>query len=186
MSIEVTKKRFTVDEYYQMAKAGILGPGDRVELIEGEIIEMSPIGDRHATRVLRAIDFLSRAFAGRALVNVQNPLQLSDYTEPQPDLVVLKLRADYYSSKKIRAEDALLVIEVSDTTIRYDRNIKLPLYAAAGIPEVWIEDLESGQLLVYRNPVNKIYSTRLNFRRGESISLLAFPDITFIVEDLLG
>src|SRR5437016_10007262 len=152
MQVEVTKKLFTVDEYYRLAAAGILGPEDRVELIDGEIIQMSPIGDRHAGNVNRGTRLFVAAFAARAVVSVQNPLQLDNYTEPEPDIVVLRPRADDYMSKKARAEDALLVLEVCDTTLRYDRNIKLPRYAAAGIPEVWIEDLAGDELLVYREP----------------------------------
>src|SRR5215471_15727931 len=161
MQTEVTKKLFTVDEYYRMAAAGILGPEDRVELIDGEIIEMSPIGDRHAGQVVRAIRLFTTALAGRALINVQNPLLLDNYNEPQPDLVVLKPRPDDYIYKKVCAEDALLVIEVSDTTFRYDRNVKIPKFAAAGIREVWIENLKGDELLVCRDPAGNAYNTTL-------------------------
>jgi hypothetical protein len=113
MSIDVAKKLFTVDEYYQMAEAGILGPEDRVELIDGEIIQMSPIGFRHAGCVSRAHRLCVTSFGARAVVSSQNPLQLTNYTEPEPDLAVLKPRADDYTSKKVMADDALLVVEVS-------------------------------------------------------------------------
>jgi len=186
MQIEVTKKLFTVDEYYQMARAGILGPEDRVELIDGEIIQMSPIGDRHAGSVNRGTRLFIEAFSNRAVVSVQNPLQLNNYTEPEPDIVVLKPRADDYMSKKVRAEDALLVVEVSDKTLQYDRNVKVPRYAAAGVSEVWIENLEAGELLVYRDTAGKAYMDCRTLRRGDSVSPLAFPDITFKVEALLG
>jgi len=186
MQVEVTKKLFTVDEYYRMAATGILGPEDRVELIEGEIIQMSPIGDRHAGNVNRATELFVTSFKGRAVVSVQNPIQLSDYTEPEPDVVLLKPRTDHYSSKKVWAGDALLVVEVSDTTLRYDRNVKLPLYAAAGVPEVWIENLRADELLVYRNPTGKAYSESLVLHRGDSVSPVAFPDVTFEVDALLG
>jgi len=152
MEVEVSKKLFTVDEYYRMAEAGILTPEDRVELIDGEIIEMCPIGNRHAGCVNMAAEVLIGAFRGRAVVSVQNPLQLNNYTEPMPDVVLLKPREDRYRSKKSMAEDALLVIEVSDTTFLYDRNVKLKRYAKAGIGEVWIENLEKDLLLVFANP----------------------------------
>ena len=161
MQIELTKKLFTVDEYYQMAETGIFGPADRVELIDGEVIQMSPIGDRHAGCVNRLNRLFAASFVGRAVVSVQNPLQLNNYTEPEPDLVLLKPRPDDYMSKKVQAEDALLVIEVSDTTLYYDRNVKVPRYAAAGIPEVWIENLEAAELLVYRGPADKAYAVSL-------------------------
>ncbi len=186
MQVEATKKLFTVDEYYRMAEAGILGPEDRVELIDGEIIEMSPIGVRHAACVNRATEAFIAAFRGRAVVSPQNPLRLSNYTEPQPDLVLLKPRADYYASKRSAAEDALLVLEVSDTTLRYDRNVKLPHYAAAGVREVWIENLQEDLLLVCRDPSGNDYKTCLTLQRGDSVSLAVFPDVAFKVEDLLG
>jgi len=117
---------------------------------------------------------------------VQHPLQLSNYTEPEPDVVLLKFRADFYTNKKVWAEDALLVVEVSDTTLRYDRNVKLPRYALARIPEVWIENLTSDELLIFRDPINGAYSTTLVLRRGDSVAPLAFPESVFKVDDLLG
>ena len=186
MQVEVTKKLFTVDEYYRMAEAGILGPEDRVELIDGEIIQMSPIGTRHAGSVNRATDLFSRSLAGRAVVSVQNPIQLNNYTEPEPDVLLLKPRADYYAAKKVWAEDALLIVEVADTTLRYDRDTKVPRYAAAGVPEVWIENLPGDALLVYRDPAANGYSVSLTLHRGDSVSPIAFPEVLFKVEELLG
>ena len=158
MVTEVTRKLFTVEEYYRMAEAGILREQDRVELIDGEIIEMSSIGHRHAVCVIRANTMFIEAFGRRAVVSPQNPLQLSDWTEPQPDLVVCKPRADFYKAKKPTHDDVLFIVEVSDSSFSYDRNVKLPRFAAAGIPEVWIEDLQNDLLLVYRDPAGK--STR--------------------------
>jgi Uma2 family endonuclease len=186
MGAEVTKKLFTVDEYYRMADAGILTQDDRVELIEGEIIQMSPIGHRHAVCVNRAADVLISALKGRAVVSVQNPLRLNKYNEPQPDIVVFKWRADYYASKLYTPKDTLFVIEVSDTTLHYDTKIKLPIYAANGVKELWIENLKEDVLLVCRHAAEKTYKTQLTLRRGDSISALAFPDTAFKIEDLLG
>lgn len=186
MQIETTKKLFTVDEYYRMADAGILSPQDRVELIDGEIIEMSPIGGRHLGCVNLANRLFTRMLVDRAVVSVQNPLQLSNYTEPEPDLVLLRPRTDCYTGKKPLAEDALLVVEVAETTLRFDRNIKLPRYAAAGVPEVWIENLVDDLLLVYRDPVGKTYTTSISLGGADSISPIAFPDAVFKVGDLLG
>lgn len=185
MQIETTKKLFTVDEYYRMAETGILGPEDRVELIDGEIIQMSPIGNRHLGCVNRANDAFTAALRGKAVISVQNPLLLNNYTEPEPDVVVLKFRADYYASKKPAAEDAILVLEVSDTTFRYDRDVKLPRYAAAGVPEVWIENLDEDVLLVFRDLAAGVYTSSLTLRSGDSISPLAFPELTFPVDQLL-
>jgi Uma2 family endonuclease len=186
MQVEVTKKLFTVDEYYQMAQAGILGPEDRVELIDGEIIQMSPIGHRHAGTVNRLNHLFVASFAGRAVVSVQNPIQLNNYTEPEPDILLLKPRADYYASKKVWAEDALLIVEVAETTLRYDRDIKVPRYAAAGIPEVWIENLSEDELLIYREASLDGYRVSISLHRGDSVSPAAFPDVVFKLEDLLG
>lgn len=186
MDVEVTKKLFTVDEYYQMADAGILGPEDRVELIDGEIIQMSPISDRHAACVNRANHLFVTSFGVRAVVSVQNPIQLNNYTEPEPDILVLKPRSDYYASKKVRAEDALLVVEVAHKTLRYDRYIKVPRYAAAGVPEVWIENLSADELLVYRDPGPDGYALSFPLHRGDSVTPVTFPDVVFKVEELLG
>jgi len=186
MRTDVTKKLFTVDEYYRMADAGIFTEDDRVELIEGEILEMSPIGHRHMVCVDRANDLLTSALRGKVLISVQNPLRLNKYNEPQPDIVVLKWREDYYASKLHTPEDTLLVLEVSDTTLRYDTKVKLPIYAVSGISEVWIENLQEDLLLVCRGPAEKNYRTQLTLRRGEFISPLAFPDVAFKIENLLG
>jgi len=186
MRAEVTKKLFTVDDYYRMAEAGILTPEDRVELIEGEIIQMSPIGNRHAGCVNRATDLFTFVFRGKATVTVQNPVRLNKYNEPQPDLVLAKPRADYYASKHPTGEDVFLVLEVADTTLRKDRNVKLPIYARLEVPEVWIEDLAHDRILVFRDRAAKSYKTSLTLRRGDSLSVAAFPEVTFKVEDLLG
>ena len=186
MRAEVTKKLFTVEEYYQMAEAGILKPQDRVELIEGEIIQMSPIGVRHAACVNRATDLFTFSFRGRAIVTVQNPVRLNRYNEPQPDLVLAKHRADYYASGHPTPEDVFLMLEVAQTTLRYDRDVKLPIYARLGIREVWIENLKHDVILVFRNPVGEKFRDSRTLHRGDSLSAAAFPKITFKVEDLLG
>jgi Uma2 family endonuclease len=186
MRMETSRKRFTVDDYYRMAEAGILAPGDRVELIDGEIIQMSPIGTRHLGCVNATNEIFIATFKGRAVISGQNPVQLSDFTEPQPDIVLLKPRKDFYRGKHPEAADALLVVEVSDTTLAYDRDVKLPYYAAAGISEVWIEDLNTSRILVFRNPINGDYEVRLIRSRDESISVEAFPDTAFAVSDFLG
>src|SRR5688572_18894492 len=170
MEIETTRKLFNVDEYYRMLDAGILTEDDRVELIDGEILQMSPIGIRHAGCVNGANDLFTREFRGKAVVSVQNPLRLNDYTEPEPDVVLLKPRSDLYRGKHAQADDAFLVLEVADTTLAYDRDVKLPRYAAAGVPEVWIEDLTADRLLVYCNPVGGRYQTELTLKHTDSVS----------------
>ena len=183
---EVTKKLFTADEYYRMGEAGIFGEEARLELIEGEIIEMSPVGNRHVVCVNRATNLFALSLAGKAMVSVQNPVLLSRYTEPQPDIVLARPREDYYADKRISPEDTLLVIEVSDTTLRYDRNRKMPLYAKSGVCELWIENLQSDLILVYRDPGPQTYSTEITIHRGQSISVAAFPEVVFKVDEFLG
>jgi Uma2 family endonuclease len=186
MPAEVTKKLFTVDDYYRMAEVGILKPEDRVELLEGEIVEMSPIGNRHAGCVNRVNDLFTFLFRGKAIVTVQNPARLNQYNEPQPDFVLAKTRTDYYASRHPTGEDIYLMVEVADSSLRKDRDIKVPIYARLGVPEVWIVDLQRDRILIFRDPVGNSYKTTLTLHRGESLSVLAFPEITFNVEEVLG
>lgn len=186
MRAEVTKKLFTVDDYYRMAEVGILKPEDRVELLEGEIVEMSPIGNRHAGCVNRVTDLFTFLFRGKAIVTVQNPARLNQYNEPQPDFVLAKTRTDYYASRHPTGEDIYLMVEIADSSLRKDRNVKVPIYARLGIPEVWIADLQQDRILIFRDPAGNAYKTTLTLHRGESLSVLAFPEINFKVEDVLG
>lgn len=186
MQTEATKKLFTVYEYYQMAETGILSEHVRTELINGEVIEMSAMGVRHRAAVNRASDLLVPMFKGKAQISVQLPVRLNDFNEPQPDICFLKPRRDFYETKHPGPTDVFMVMEVSDTSLGYDRDVKLGVYAAARVPEVWIEDLVNQTLMVFRDPSRKAYKTSLNFRRGESVSLLAFPEIPIAVSDLLG
>jgi Uma2 family endonuclease len=183
---EISKKLFTVDEYSRMAEAGILNEDDRVELIEGEIIEMSPIGHRHSGCVARAMRLFFEAFGRTTVVMSQSPLLLSDWTAPLPDIIVLRPRSDFYDTRTPNAADVLLAVEVSDSSLQYDHDIKVPLFADAGTLEVWIEDLQQDLILVFRDPAGKAYKTTLTCHRGDSISPVAFPDKTFAVDDLLG
>jgi Uma2 family endonuclease len=186
MLAEIKRKLFTVDDYHRMVDAGILDEDDRVELIEGEIIQMSPIGDRHAGCVNRMTDLFTYLFRGKAVVTVQNPVRLNQYNEPQPDITLAKWRADFYSSGPPEPADILLAVEVADTTIQKDLRIKLPIYARLGIVEFWVEDLKHDRLLVFQNPEGDTYKTSLTFSKGETVSPLAFPDIAITVGQLLG
>ncbi len=186
MALRLTRRRFTADEYHQMAEAGILLEDDRVELIAGEIIEMSPIGHRHASIVLRLNDLFVRTFGDVALVSAQNPLHLSDDSEPQPDLSLVRRRADYYDSGLPGPQDTFLVVEVSDASVAYDRGLKMPLYGRSGIPEAWLVDLNDDTVAVYRDAGSAGYATSRVMRRGERLAVAAFPDRTIAVEDILG
>jgi Uma2 family endonuclease len=168
-----------------MAEAGIFGPDERVELIEGEIIEMSPIGDRHLVCVNQAMELFVLAFAGKAKVSIQNAVRLNTRNVPQPDLVLFKPKAEYSTTTRPKAENCFLVIEVSDRSLRYDMNVKVPIYAKTGVPEVWIEDLKNDLLLVYRNPSNEGYNTKFSLTSDDSVSLSVFPETSFSVRELL-
>jgi Uma2 family endonuclease len=186
MQVEATKRLFTVDEYYKMADAGILAEDERTELIDGEIIEMSPIGVRHAAAVMRVTNLLIPLFKGKALLGPQLPLRLNDFNEPQPDIALLKPRKDCYGSRHPGPKDALLVLEISDSSLKYDRGVKLGIYARAGIRELWIADLRGSVLHVYRQPSAGVYKSARQFRRGESTACLAFPKVAIRVDEILG
>ena len=186
MLIEAPKRLFTVDEYYRMGEAGILTEKDRVELVNGEIILKSPIGPKHQANVDRATVAFTTLLLGKAIVRIQGPVRIDNYNEPQPDVSLLRFRPDFYAAKHPGPEDSLLAIEVSDTTFRYDREVKLAIYAISRIPEYWIEDLNKDVILVFRNPERDGYDSLLTFHRGESISPLAFPEASFKVDDLLA
>jgi Uma2 family endonuclease len=184
--VQVLRRRFTVEEYYRMAEAGILHEDDRVELIEGEIVQMAAVSSRHAAGVMRLIMVFPQRVAGRALVNSQNPIRLGQYSEPQPDLVLLRLRSDSYTQSHPGPEDILLVIEVSLTSEEYDCEIKIPLYARHGIRETWLVDLEGDAIEVYQDPGPEGYRQTLRVRRGERLAPEAFPELELLSEDVLG
>jgi len=182
----VVRHRFTVDDYHRMAEAGILAEDDRVELIEGEIVEMSPVGRRRHACLDKMTALLAGRLAGRAIVRIQGPVRLSQFSEPQPDLLLLRPRADYYASVDAGPDDVLLLIEVADASLAYDREVKAPLYARAGLAEYWILDLQSDRLLVFRDPDPGAGRYRCVdcLARDERIAPLAFPDLEILVPDL--
>jgi Uma2 family endonuclease len=178
--------RFTVDDYHKMGEAGILAEDDRVELIDGEILATSPIGSRHLACVARLIDAIPPKLSGRAISSVQSSIRLGSHSEPQPDFVLLRPRADYYESALPAPSDILLLIEVMDTSAGYDRGIKLRLYASAGIREVWLADLNTAQIERCRSPRSGAYTETRVFGRGQVISPEAFADLVIAVEDIFG
>lgn len=185
-SVQVLKRRFTVAEYYKMAEAGIFSEDDRVELLDGEIVEMAPIVSSHAAVVDRLTRLFGRLVGEAAVVRVQNPIRLSRYSEPQPDLALLKPRSDFYAQAHPGPEDVLLVVEVAETSVGIDRKVKMPLYAKAGIPEVWLVDLEGERVEVYRKPSSRRYGEVQKLRRGRSISPQALSALKVSVSDVLG
>ena len=177
--------RFTVDDYYAMAEAGILTHDERVELINGEIIEMSPIGKRHRSSVYALGHLISLQVGDRAIVGVQNAVHLDNCREFQPDVTILRSSEDFYLSNPPGPADVLLLIEVSDSSLSYDRDVKLSLYAGAGIPEIWIVNIPDGVVEVYTDPSAGEYRTRRTFSAGDSVSPSSFPDISLPVSRIV-
>lgn len=178
------KRRFTVDEFHRMGEAGVLGEDDRVELLDGEVVTMTPIGPRHAGCVRRLIAVLSRLVGDSAIVDAQNPLPLDDFTEPQPDVVLLRPRPDFYRDAHPRPADAILVIEVAETSADYDRTLKAPRHARAGVAELWIVNLAADAVDVYRGPESGGYAEHMVAVRGASIPLPGGREIR--VDEIVG
>jgi Uma2 family endonuclease len=186
MAVEIKRRLFTVDEYSRMAEAGILGADDRLELIDGEIIEMTLIGRLHAAAVDRLMKLFITTFGNEATIRGQNPVVLGGYSEPQPDLALLRPRADFYAAGHPGPADILLLVEVADTTAASDRRVKVPLYARNGVPEVWLVDLEAETIIAYRGAAPDGYRTVQVARRGDELAPTAFPDRWLAVADMLG
>ena len=180
-----SRRLFTIEEYRRMADAGILVEDDRVELIEGEIVEMRAIGKEHAACVNELARLFITRLNDRAIVSIQNPVQLPPRSEPQPDLLVLRPRADRYREALPGPQDVLLLIEVADTSLARDRGIKLGLYAGVGIPEVWIVDLQRRRVLVHRRPVGDMYAEAVVVDQG-TLAPAAFPDASVTVDEVFG
>jgi Uma2 family endonuclease len=179
-SVTPVRRRFTIEEYEKMAATGILAQDDRVELIDGEIVEMSPIGDPHAAAVMNLTHLLVPRVGDQARVAVQGPVRVPPRSIPQPDFAVLRPRS--YWHEGATTSDALLVIEVADTSLQYDRTVKLRLYARAGIPEYWIVDVNTEMVEVYRSPSGEGYANRQVLAHGETVTPLAFPHAAIPVD----
>ena len=180
------RHRLTVDDYYRMAEVGILAPVVRVELIDGEIIDMAPPGSLHAATVHRLNEILTRAVESRATVLVQNPVRLSEHSEPQPDLALLRRREDFYAEHHPRAADVLLVIEVAHTSLHFDRDTKMPLYAGHGIPEAWLVDLRGRRLVRHRAPEQGSYTLVDQPDLGVALSVSALSGVAVALQRLFG
>ncbi len=186
MAVQIQHKTFTVDEYHRMIETGILKDDDRVELLNGAIVTMAPIGSRHFSSVNRIDLLLKLRLWDKAVVSIQSAVTLRPDSEPQPDIALYRLRADVYASGLPEAVDTLLIIEVADSTLSHDRQIKVPLYARAGIPEVWIVDLVARRVEVYRSPSPEGYRELRYASPGERIAPVAFPDVALAVDEMLA
>lgn len=186
MSAQPQRYYFSVDDYYRIAEAGVFPIDARVELIDGEVVEMFSIGNRHIGSVIRLTTLLSRKVGASALVSVQNSVRLNDFSEPQPDIALLKPRKDFYSNAHPTPADVLLIIEIADTSVNFDRRVKLPLYARAGIPETWMMVLPKDQIEIHSQPVNGKYQKVQRLKRGKSLVSPTVAGLSFSVAELLG
>jgi Uma2 family endonuclease len=186
MAISVSRWHFTVDDYERMAEAGILREDDRVELLEGDIIEMAPIGPPHAGCVKRLNLLLVSRRQTRAVVSVQDPIRLDNRSEPQPDLALLEPRSDFYSTRHAGPDDVLLVVEVSSSSVPFDRLVKMPMYARAGVRQAWLVDLDGGGVEVYRLTAEGSYGEPELVRGPGMVVIDSFPDVSVTAAEILG
>lgn len=186
VDVELARRLFTIEEYHRMAEAGILGPDERVELIEGEIVEMAPIGPRHAGCVINATRLFITRLGDRAIVSPQNPVVIRPRSQPQPDLLLLRPRAVSYSRELPSSDDVLLAIEVADTTVRFDRLVKARLYARAGIGEFWLCLAMDGAIEMYRQPGGGGYANVTRHSADQLVSPLAFAGVRFAVSEFFA
>jgi Uma2 family endonuclease len=170
------RRLLTVDEYHRMGEAGILTDDDRVELIEGELVAMAPIGSEHIASTNALTRLLVLAVGDRGIVSVGNPVRLNRHSEPQPDFAVLKPRDDYRKTLP-RPEDTMLAVEVANTSLEYDRKVKLALYARSGIPEVWIVNLAAEEVEVHRSPAADNYTSVTRAGRSDDLTIEALPGV---------
>ena len=177
--------RFTVEDFHRMADTGVLAPDARVELLEGEIIDMEPIGPFHGGATKRLNGLFATVSRGRWLVSVQDPLRLDRYSEPQPDIMLLRPDPDDYMGRHPTPADVFLLVEVAESSLDHDRAKKLPAYGKAGVPEVWIVDLQEKVVEIHRGPHFLGYEKRTLLRVGDAASPEAFPDVSIDITALL-
>ncbi len=186
MALHLLPGPFTVDAYHRLAELGVLDEDDRVELLDGQIVEMTPIGGAHAACVIRLTDLLSRRAGSDTNVSVQNPVVLAERWEPQPDLAVLRRPGGLSGAWLPSAQDVLLVIEVADTSLERDRDLKIPRYAAAGIPEAWLVDVVGDAITIYREPGPDGYSDSVTVTRGDTLRPLLVAGVAIAANEILG
>ncbi len=186
MVVATETYRFTVEEYARMGEEGILSPDVRVELVDGEIRRMPPIGAPHASIVDRLTGLLAVKLAGQAILRVQNPVRLDSYNEPQPDVTVLRFRDDFYSRSHPTPLDVLLVIEVADSSLPYDRDEKMPRYGRVGISEAWLIDIQAETITVFTSPSDSGYTEQRTLQSGDEIVSVAVDGLQVGVDEILG
>lgn len=184
-TVNPTKHLTNLDEWRRLGEANIFPPESRVELINGEILDMAPIGFYHAGHLKRINKLFTRLVPDNIIISVQDPLQLGDFSEPEPDFILLNPNDDFYSSRHPNADDVLLLIEVADTSLKFDQNQKLHLYALHNIPEYWLLNLNDSCLEVYRKPNGDVYAEKTTLRAGDTSTLSQLPEITVRISDIL-
>ncbi|NJP08792.1 MAG: Uma2 family endonuclease [Leptolyngbyaceae cyanobacterium RU_5_1] len=185
MDTAVAVRRISVQDYHRMADAGIFHPSERIELLSGQIIQMTAQGTAHSAAITRAERSLRNQLGDRALIRLQDPVQLDDYSEPEPDIAVVNPDPLFYDDHHPTATEVFLLIEVADTSLTYDREIKAPAYAKSGIQEYWVLDVNARRLHVYRSPSASGYQSETILTEELTISLLAFPDCAIVVKEVL-
>lgn len=176
--------KFTIEQFQLLYEKGIFAESDHLELINGEIITMSPIGTKHAACVNRLLKLLEKKLGDRIILSVQNSIVLANNSQPQPDLAVLRYRDDFYEEALPTPADILLIVEVADSSLEYDRNVKAPLYAAAGIPEMWLFDVNAKTITGFSQPSELGYKQIYHYTPGDRLSILAFDDVMFEWQEL--
>lgn len=184
MSVQIARRYFNVAEYYRMMEAGILLESDRVELLAGEVVQMSPMGSRHAA----CVDRINKRFNQwqDVIVRVQNPIRLDDLSEPQPDITLVRMRADYYAQGHPTPSDVRLVVEVAEASMEFDCVVKQPLYAKARIAEFWLVNLPGERVEIFSDPSNGRYQKSMEWKRGETVTSQTIPGLSLSVDDILG
>jgi Uma2 family endonuclease len=186
LDLREARYRFSADEFRRMGEAGIFDETSRVELIEGEIVEMNPIGSHHAGNIKRLINLFAGKVGEAAILDAQDPIHLAGHSEPQPDIALLKPRGDFYSEHHPKPEDVYLLVEVADTSLAYDLDVKVPLYARYGIPEYWIVDLANREVLAHSRPEDGKYRITERVKSGDTLTRRSVPNLSVKVEDILG
>jgi Uma2 family endonuclease len=182
----LSRHKLSLDEFHRMIEAGIFTPEQRIELLEGELFDMPPIGPAHSSKTNRLTRILVQAVGSKGIVSVQNPIMLGENSEPQPDVTVLRPREDFYEATHPSAEDVLLVVEIADTTMVHDRSYKVPLYARWGIPEAWLIDVTRSQLEIHRQPKQGRYCQIHLAQADEHIALSQLPEVEIALGHIWG